>query len=108
MLPAKGLIARPHVKDTVVYAYSTTKAMTGLPACLIGDCCELDFDAPVAKYRPSQRQAAHQGQPPDKPSAGFSGLGGSALLSNNPGHLAGAERWRQRLVVLEDRSPATD
>jgi hypothetical protein len=49
--------------------------LTALSACLIAACCELDFDAPVAKYRPSERQAAHQGQPPDKPSAGFCGWG---------------------------------
>ena len=52
MLPAKSLLGRPRVKDTVGNVYSTTKAMTALPACLIADCGELDFDAPVAKYRP--------------------------------------------------------
>src|SRR3990167_3586974 len=78
---------RPWARDTIINVYSTTKTMTALTALLVADRGELDFDAPVARYWPEfaangkqdikvshlmshavgQRQAGHQGQPPDEP-----------------------------------------
>ena len=49
-------MTQPWQRDTILNVWSVTKTMTFLVALMLHDRCELDFDAPVAKYWPEFAQ----------------------------------------------------
>jgi hypothetical protein len=77
---------RPREKDTILTVYSTTKTMTALTALLLADRCELDFDAPVAKYWPE-----------------FAANGKERIkISHVMSHASGLSAWREPVAAMED------
>ncbi len=47
-----GTFSRPFESDSIVQGYSSTKTITALCALVLADRCEIDLDAPVARYWP--------------------------------------------------------
>jgi CubicO group peptidase (beta-lactamase class C family) len=68
-------------QDTIVNVYSTPKTMAALTALLVAECGELDFDAPVARYRP---QFAANGK-------------AEMTVAQVMSHSAGLSGWREPL-----------
>lgn len=74
---------RPWERDTIVNVYSTTKTMTALTALLLADACEIDLDAPVARYWPE-----------------FAANGKERIrVSHLMSHTSGLSGWREKITA---------
>lgn len=80
-------------RDTILNLYSTTKTVTALPALLLADRGELDFDAPVARYWPEFAAGGKE----------------QVKVSHLMSHTAGLPAWREPMRVedLYDWDKAT-
>lgn len=74
---------RPWERDTIINVYSTTKTMTALTALLLADACEIDLDAPVARYWPE-----------------FAANGKERIkVSQVMSHTSGLSGWREKITA---------